>query len=99
MYRDCTVGLWSDQRNDAGHVRFLGLPQAQGRDAHPAHSSDHGDRARSASLRGFEAGGDDFLPKPVGDVALVKRVRNLARLKMLTDEMLMRASTEEQLGF
>src|SRR6476646_6441538 len=50
-------------------------------------------------VRGFEAGADDFLTKPVNDVALVKRVRNLARLKMLTDEMLMRASTEEQLGF
>jgi two-component system cell cycle response regulator len=50
-------------------------------------------------LKGFEPGADDFLIKPVDDVALVKRVRNLARLKMLTDEMLMRASTEEQLGF
>src|SRR5262245_66374640 len=50
-------------------------------------------------LKGFEAGADDFLTKPVDDVALVKRVRNLARLKMLTDEILMRASTEEQLGF
>ena len=50
-------------------------------------------------VRGFEARADDFLTKPVDDVALVKRVRNLARLKMLTDEMLMRASTEEQLGF
>src|SRR5262245_45492637 len=50
-------------------------------------------------LKGFEPGADDFLIKPVDDVALVKRVRKLARLKMLTDEMLMRASTEEQLGF
>src|SRR4249920_3713705 len=53
----------------------------------------------SDRVRGLEAGADDFLTKPVDDIALVKRVRNLARLKMLTDEMLMRSSTEEQLGF
>ena len=41
-------------------------------------------------LRAFEAGADDFLTEPVDDVALVKRERNLARLKTLTDEMLMR---------
>jgi len=50
-------------------------------------------------LRGLEAGADDFLTKPVDDLALITRVKNLARLKLLTDEMLMRASTEEQMGF
>ena len=53
----------------------------------------------SDRVKGLEAGADDFLTKPVDDIALITRVRNLARLKMLTDEMLMRASTEEQMGF
>jgi two-component system cell cycle response regulator len=50
-------------------------------------------------VRGLEAGADDFLTKPVDDLALITRVKNLARLKLLTDEMLMRASTEERMGF
>ena len=49
-------------------------------------------------VRGLEAGADDFLTKPVDDIALITRVKNLARLKTLTDEMLMRASTSEQMG-
>lgn len=49
-------------------------------------------------VNGLEAGADDFLTKPVDDIALITRVKNLARLKMLTDEMLMRASTSEQMG-
>ncbi|MDJ0513797.1 MAG: PleD family two-component system response regulator [Methyloceanibacter sp.] len=49
-------------------------------------------------LQGLEAGADDFLTKPVNDLALITRVKNLARLKLLTDEMLMRANTEEQMG-
>jgi two-component system cell cycle response regulator len=52
----------------------------------------------SDRVKGLEAGADDFLTKPVDDIALITRVRNVARLKMLTDEMLMRASTEEQMG-
>ena len=49
-------------------------------------------------MQGLEAGADDFLTKPVDDIALVTRVKNLARLKMLHDEMLMRASTSQQMG-
>ncbi len=52
----------------------------------------------SDRLHGLKAGADDFLSKPVDDIALVTRVKNLARLKMLSDEMLLRASTSQQLG-
>ena len=52
----------------------------------------------SDKLRGLEVGADDFLTKPVDDTALITRVKNLARLKMLTDEMAMRAETGSQMG-
>ena len=48
-------------------------------------------------LAGLEAGADDFLTKPVGDLALLSRVRNLARLKRVTDELRLRAETAMQL--
>jgi two-component system cell cycle response regulator len=49
-------------------------------------------------VRGLEAGADDFLTKPVTDVALISRVRSLARLKMMTDELRMRAVTSKEIG-
>ena len=52
----------------------------------------------SDKVQGLEAGADDFLTKPVDDIALITRVKNLARLKMLCDEMIMRASTTQQMG-
>jgi two-component system cell cycle response regulator len=44
-------------------------------------------------VRGLEAGADDFLTKPIDEVALVARVRSLARLKVVIDELRSRAST------
>ncbi len=49
-------------------------------------------------VRGLEAGADDFLTKPVNDIALITRVRSLVRVKLLTDELRMRATTSRQLG-
>ena len=52
----------------------------------------------SDRVRGLDAGADDFLTKPVSDVALVARVRSLARLKLMTDELRMRAVTSKEIG-
>ncbi len=49
-------------------------------------------------VSGLEAGAEDFLTKPVHDVALFARVRSLVRLKMLTDELRMREETGQSLG-
>jgi two-component system cell cycle response regulator len=49
-------------------------------------------------VAGLDVGADDFLTKPVGDIALVTRVKSLVRLKQLTDELLMRAATSTEIG-
>ncbi|GBF25290.1 response regulator PleD [bacterium MnTg02] len=48
-------------------------------------------------VNGLQAGADDFLTKPVDEVALLTRVKNLARFKTLADEMILRAATSEQI--
>jgi two-component system cell cycle response regulator len=52
----------------------------------------------SDRVKGLQAGADDFLTKPVSDVALLARVRSLVRLKMMTDELRMRAVTSRDIG-
>src|ERR1700723_2137016 len=44
-------------------------------------------------VRGLEAGADDFLTKPIDEVALMARVRSLVRLKVVGDELRNRANT------
>lgn len=49
-------------------------------------------------LQGLDAGADDFLTKPLDDTALFARVRSLARLKAMTDELRSRAVASVRLG-
>ena len=52
-----------------------------------------------ARVKGLESGADDFLTKPVSDLALVTRVKSLLRLKMVTDELELRAAAMQSVGF
>jgi two-component system cell cycle response regulator len=49
-------------------------------------------------VRGLDAGADDFLTKPIPELALIARVRSLSRLKMVTDELRMRVLTSHEIG-
>lgn len=49
-------------------------------------------------VKGLESGADDFLSKPLNDIALMARVRSLVRLKMTVDEWRVRENTANQLG-
>ena len=52
----------------------------------------------SDRVTGLEAGADDFLTKPVDDLALFARVKSLVRLKTMTDELRMREETGQSMG-
>ncbi|MDA0228685.1 MAG: PleD family two-component system response regulator [Proteobacteria bacterium] len=55
--------------------------------------SDQSDR-----VAGLEAGADDFLTKPVRDLALFARLRSLLRVKFLLDELRLREETSRQMN-
>lgn len=49
-------------------------------------------------LKGLEVGADDFLTKPINDMALFVRVKSLVRIKMLIDEVRLRDKTSVEMG-
>lgn len=49
-------------------------------------------------VHGLECGADDFLTKPVNELQLMARVKSLVRLKMLTDELRLRAVTTRDIA-
>ena len=49
-------------------------------------------------VRGLECGADDFLTKPINDIALMARLKSLVRTKMLLDELRLRDQTGSELG-
>ncbi len=53
----------------------------------------------SDRVTGLEAGADDFLTKPVEDLALFARVKSLVRLKIMMDELRNRETTSTALGW
>ena len=53
----------------------------------------------SDRVAGLEAGADDFLTKPVQDLALFARVRSLVRLKLMMDELRNREATGASMGW
>jgi two-component system cell cycle response regulator len=53
---------------------------------------------RQDRLTGLKAGADDFLTKPIDDVALFARVRSLTRLKLVIDELRQREASGRRIG-
>jgi two-component system cell cycle response regulator len=49
-------------------------------------------------VRGLDSGADDFLTKPVDEMALIARVRSLVRLKFSIDELRSRAAHGAEVG-
>jgi two-component system cell cycle response regulator len=53
---------------------------------------------RDARLRALDVGADDYLTKPIDDVQLMARLRNLVRLKPIVDELRAREASGRKIG-
>lgn len=49
-------------------------------------------------VNGLKAGADDFLTKPINEIALFARIKSLLRLKAITDELMIRNKSLNALG-
>lgn len=49
-------------------------------------------------VKGLEAGADEFLTKPINDIALFARVKSLSRMKTVIDELKLRNTINAELG-
>ncbi|GAA0310597.1 diguanylate cyclase [Rhodovulum strictum] len=58
-----------------------------------------GARSADAKMRALEAGADEFLSKPLDEMILLARVRNLLRARETAEELALRNGTHRALGF
>ncbi|TCO73978.1 diguanylate cyclase [Rhodovulum euryhalinum] len=58
-----------------------------------------GARSTEAKMRALEAGADEFLSKPLDEMILLARVRNLLRARETAEELALRNGTHRALGF
>ncbi|KJV63615.1 PleD family two-component system response regulator [Anaplasma phagocytophilum] len=56
------------------------------------------DNTTSNRVNGLSAGADDFLTKPIDDVALFSRIKSLTRFKILVDELRLRGKTTKDMS-
>jgi len=56
-------------------------------------------RQHSQKLRALQAGAEDYLPKPLDNLTLLARVRNLLRANEMQQELSLRETTQRALGF